>query len=179
MNNQIRVSANGTGKVGVIGLCQPVMAIGLDLVRGAFEALEKSELESVLLGQAANLCQEPLDLDAIRQVAGLQAVAEGEFAEFLEPFGIGVGVDTVDRWEEPVLDLAGDDFVRREHEFLDELVGDIVLDLLEPDGMALVIQPDLDLRKIEIERAGLETVLPQKRGQFPCGMQLLDDFRAQ
>ena len=34
-------------------------------------------------------------------------------------------------------------------------------------GFPFVIQPDLDLWKIKVERTVLETVLPQERREFP------------
>ena len=44
-------------------------------------------------------------------------------------------------------------------------------------GSPCVVEPDLDLGKIEIERAGREAVLAQEGGQFPGGVQLLGDLR--
>ena len=107
VDDQVRIAADGAGEMGVVGLREAVMAFGFDLVGGAFEALEEGELEGVFLGQAADFCEEALDLDAIGEIAGREAVADRQFAEFLEAVGIGIFVDAVDRGEEAVLDLAG------------------------------------------------------------------------
>ena len=66
-----------------------------------------------------------------------------------------------------MLDFSGDDFIRREHAFLDELVRNVVLDFFQPRRPALIIEPDFHLGEIEIERTGGETILAQQRGQLP------------
>ena len=58
------------------------------------------------------------------------------------------------------------------HQLFDQLVRDVVLDLFEAQRLALRIQPDLDLGKLEIERAGGETLATQERRQFPGDVEL-------
>ena len=59
------------------------------------------------------------------------------------------------------LQFERDDLVGQEHEFLDELVRDVVLGLLEMGRDAELVDAHLDLGKIEIERALGEAPLAQ------------------
>ena len=124
-------------------------------------------------GRALVRGEELLQFAALREVAGAEAVGRGDFAEVGEPVGIGIFVDAIDGGRVAVLEFPGHDFIRREHAFLDELVGNVVLHLLQPRGAALVIEPHFHLGKIEIERAGGEAVLAQQRGQFPRDLHAL------
>ena len=80
-------------------------------------------------------------------------------------------MDAIDRGDGPVLELARDGFVGREHEFFDQLVRFIVLDAFEEDRLALLVQPHFHFGKIEIERTLFETFLAQEGGQFPGHVQ--------
>ena len=77
----------------------------------------------------------------------------------------------VDRRDETVLQFARHRLVRREHEFLDQLVRFIVFDSLELDRLAFRIETHLYFREIEIERALVEALSAQERGQFPGDVQ--------
>ena len=79
----------------------------------------------------------------------------------------------IDRGDRPILELTRHGFVRREHEFFDQLVRFIVLDAFEEDRLAFLVQPHFHLWKIEVEGSLLETLLAQKGGEFPGHMQPL------
>ena len=79
----------------------------------------------------------------------------------------------VDRGNEPIFQFKRDRFVRREHEFLDQLMRLIVLDPLQEDWLSLRIEPHFHFREIEIEGALLEALAPQQRSQFPGDVQTL------
>ena len=69
------------------------------------------------------------------QIAGLVIVAEHEFPVLGQFLRLGILVHAVDRGNEPVLQFKRDRFVRREHEFLDQLMRLIVFDPLQPDRL--------------------------------------------
>src|SRR6266496_3470195 len=50
-------------------------------------------------------------------------------------------------------------------------MGFIILDSLEFHGIAVVIEPHFYFRKIKVERAMLESLLPQQLGEFPSDVQ--------
>ena len=54
----------------------------------------------------------------------------------------------------------------------------IILDALETLWLASFIQPHFYFRKIEIERAMLESFLAQQRGEFPGNVQPLTQLIA-
>ena len=68
----------------------------------------------------------------------------------------------IDRRDRSVPQLARNRFVGREHEFFDQLMRFIVLDPLEPRRLAVSIDINFDLWKIEIERAVLEAFAAKK-----------------
>ena len=94
-----------------------------------------------------------MKLGAVREVAGADALRCGEFPEFGEFVGVRLLVDAVNGWLLPGLEFAGDELIGEEHEFIDELVGNVVLHPLESHGAAGFVEPDLDFRKLEIERS--------------------------
>ena len=109
------------------------------------------------------------------EVAGADALRGGEFPELGQLLGIRLLVDSVNGGLLAVLELAGDEFVGEEHEFLDELVGNVVLHPLEPHGAAGFVEPDFDFRKFQIEGSGGEAFFAQQGGEFPCGVDALGE----
>ena len=90
-------------------------------------------------------------------------------------------MNAINRRDESVFQFAGNGFIRRQHEFLDQLMGLVVFDPFEPNRSAFRVQPHFHLWEIKIERALLETLLAQERGQFPGDVEPLaqaDRWRA-
>lgn len=92
-------------------------------------------------------------------------------AEFLEAFGVGGFMDAVDGGLAAEFDFAGDEFVGQEHEFFDELVGDVVFYFFEADGQAVGVKDDFDFGEVEVEGAILEAGFAQEGGEFPGGVE--------
>src|SRR6476620_3262249 len=88
----------------------------------------------------------------MRKVSAVDAKGERRLPEFEHSIWIGFFEDAVDRGLLPSHQLACDELVRQEHQFLDKLVGDVVLDFFEAPRFSLGIQPDLYFRKVQIER---------------------------
>ena len=59
-----------------------------------------------------------------------------------------------------ILEVACYLLVGQQHELLDELVGDIVLNKFKLHGMALLIQPDLHFGHLKVESSGGEAPFP-------------------
>jgi len=95
------------------------MAVGRVAVAGFLEAAEELAAEQVALGMRVELDEESRKLGADGEVAHREAVC-GEFvAQLVEPFGLGVVVDTIERGEAVGAGELGDGLVGREHEFFD------------------------------------------------------------
>src|SRR3954447_15151912 len=99
----------------------------------------------------------------MRQVAGLVVIAKHELAVFGQPVGIWILMNAINRGDEAILQFARNGFIRGQHKLLDELVRFVVLDPLEADRFALLIEAHLHFRKIEIERTVLKTLSAEKR----------------
>ena len=81
-------------------------------------------------------------------------------------------MNAINRRHEPILQLARNRFVGREHEFLDQLMRFVVLDSLETQrASGLFVDDHFHFRKIEVERAVGETAPAQNRGEIPGGVQ--------
>ena len=65
---------------------------------------------------------------ALGEVAGADPLRGSEIAELQELLVVRFFVDTVERGLLAVLEFAGHQLVGEQHEFLDELVRDVVLD---------------------------------------------------
>ena len=116
-----------------------------------------------------------MKLGTVREVAGTNALRGGEFPELGELVGVGLLVDAVNGWLLALLEFAGDEFVGEEHEFLDELVGNVVLHPLEPHGASGFVQPDFDFRKLQIEGSCGKAFFAQQGGELPCGVDALGE----
>ena len=167
MDNEIGVTADGAGEMRVVIFRQTVMAERLRRITGPLQTFQEADLQRLLLRFASERGQQALQFRSLGQIADLVAVAEDQLPIFRQLLRIGIFVDAINGWNEPVLQLARDGFIRREHELLDQLMGLVVLDPLELDRLALRVEPHFHFRKIEIERALLETVLAQERRHFP------------
>ena len=62
-------------------------------------------------------------------------------------------------------DVLGDGLIRRQHELLDELVGDVVVNFLDMRRLAVLIEANFDLGKLQVQRTALEALLPEVRSQ--------------
>jgi len=164
VDDEVAVAPDGACEMGVVRLREAIVAEGLRKIAGALEALEEGDLHSRGEGFAMQGGEEFLKLGTVGEVACSDALRGGKLAELGEFVRVGFLMDTVNGGLLPVLELAGDEFVGEEHEFLDELVGDVVLHALEAHGAAGFVEPNLDLGKLEIERSCGEAFLAEQGG---------------
>ena len=82
-------------------------------------------------------------------------------------------MDSINGWLLLVFQFAGDEFVGEKHEFLDELVRNVVLHLLQPDRLTEFVETHLKLGKLEIERPGVKALAAQERGEIPGRVEFL------
>src|SRR5438132_2482835 len=99
---------------------------------------------------------------SMRKIVDLVAKAENEFAILTELFRGGIFVDAINCRDRPLPQLARDRFIGREHEFFNQLMRFVVLNPLEPNRLAVLIDINFDFRKIKIERAVLEAFLTEQ-----------------
>ena len=156
VDDEVGVAANGRGEVGVFGLGETVMAERLGGVAGTHEGLEETDLERLADGNLVEARQQFLDFGAAPEVTARDVMGEDFLAIFHEAFFVRLLVDAVDGGLLPRHEAGGDSFIGEEHEFLDELMGNVVLDLLDAKDAALFIEADFAFGEIEFESASLK-----------------------
>ena len=177
MDDEIRIPADRAGEMAVVALRQAIVADGLGGIGGALKALEQTELDDVLLGTALRVIQEFLDVGAIRQIPRTVAVSFSGLGVVEQPRWIGIIVNTVDRWFHTILEDLRDRLICGEHAFFHQLVALGVDHWLGHRGTALLVEPDLDFRHFEVERAIVKPPLPHGRGECPAFLDHADQRR--
>jgi hypothetical protein len=174
MHDEIGVAPNRAGEMRVVVFRQTVMAERLRGIARALQTFQQPDLERLLLRFAAQRSEQPLQFPSLASGRRPCNCNSDELAIFRQLFRVGIFVDAIDRRDEPVLQLARDRFVRREHEFLDQLMRLVVLDPLEPDRLAPFVEPHFHFREIEVERAVLENAAAEERAssQATCRRSL-------
>lgn len=165
VDDEVGVTADGGGEVGVMAFGEAEVAEGFDGVAGAHQGLEESDLEGGPDGEGVQAMQEALDFGALGEVAAGDIVGEDLLAVFAEAPFIGGLVDAVNGRDARLDEAAGDGLVGKEHVLLDELVGFVVFDLLDPFHATLVIEADLHFREIQGEGSFAKATLAQALGQ--------------
>ncbi len=94
-----------------------------------------------------------------------------ELREIFQLLGVGLVVNPVHEGLYRLVffflpDVLGHLPVGEQHEILNQLVGFLHLADVDADRLSLVIQVEPDLLGLEVERALLESLLPQGRGHF-------------
>src|SRR5262249_4154952 len=107
----------------------------------------------------------------MRQIANFVTKTQRELTVLCELFRIWILMNAIDCWNRRLFHFAGHRFVCGQHEFFNQLMRFIVLDALQSCWLALFIDPDFYLWKIEIQRAVFESLPPQQRGEFPGDMK--------
>ena len=110
------------------------------------------------------------------EIAGLHSVGGGKLPVFIEFFRIGLFVDAVDIGLVAPLEMACHEFIGQKHQFLDHLVGNVVLDQLQLHGTTLTIKPDLHLGHFQIECPCGKAAFAQGGGTVPGGMDATAHF---
>src|SRR6266446_7321833 len=167
MHDQIGITANRTGEMQVVRLGQSIVTKWLRKVARTFQTFQQTDFERLLFRFATDRGKQALYLTAMRQIADLVVKTKHELAILRQFFWIRIFVNAIDCGNGAVLQLARHGLVRGQHEFFDQLMRFIILDALKAHWLASFIQPYFYVRKIEIERAMLESLSPQQRGKFP------------
>src|SRR5262245_6518115 len=107
----------------------------------------------------------------MRQIANFVTKTQRELTVLCELFRIWILMNAIDCWNRALFQFARHRFVCRQHEFFNQLMRFIVLDALQSCWLALFIDPDFYLWKIEIQRAVFESLPPQQRSEFPGDMK--------
>lgn len=113
------------------------------------------------------------DLKELGHFIGFGEVTAGNakgahgLAEFLKFFLIGFIVHAIKAGEAVAFHLAGDLFVRRQHEFLNELMAFVVFLFFDTVGIALGVDVNLYFVHIEVEGTVLETTFAELVGDIP------------
>src|SRR5579864_8734135 len=121
-------------------------------------------LASAVAGAAVSL-----ELEALhRQSAYSQGVAKGggNGFELVNPLGIGLLVNAVERGNALVLEVVGHTLVGREHDFLDQPVGDVALGTRNTAHQAELVELNHRLRQVEIDRAAALALAVKDQGQI-------------
>ena len=164
---EVGVAADRAREVGIVALVQAIVAKGFRRISGAFQALEEPQLDRIFLRLAANGRAQSLELRAVGQTPASDAMKQRGFAKLGELFGIGLLVNALEGRLPALHEFACNEFIGQQHQLLDQLVGNVVFDLLEPQCPALSVQPDLHLGKFKIQRTRGKALATQERRQFP------------
>ena len=97
----------------------------------------------------------------MRHVADLVTETLRVLPKIAQFFQVGVIMDPVDARNLQLADVLGDRFVRRQHELLNELVGNIIVDFLDMRRFSVLIEANFDFGKLQVQRTLREALLPE------------------
>jgi hypothetical protein len=157
VDHQVGVAADGRGEVQVVRRGQAEVADVLGRVDGLHHRAQEQVVERALLGAAGDLLEQGVEALAGDLLAGLEREAVGarQHQEVGELVLVGLGVDPVHGGQRPGGEVPGHRLVRREHELLDDAVGDVALALLQPHRPVLLVEDDPGLGQVEVDGAAL------------------------
>lgn len=134
MDDEVAVAPDRACEVCVVGFREAVVAERLWKIPCTFETFQKRDFDGRGKCLAMQGGEQFLEFGTVGEVSGADSLGGGEFAELGEFLGVRLFMNAVDGGLLPVLEFAGHKFIRKEHEFLDELMGNIVFHALEPHG---------------------------------------------
>ena len=178
VDDQVRIAADGRGEVAVVGSGERVVAAALLAVDGLALGAQQQVAQEALLGLALDRAEDLLKRrgrDFLEVSLELVAEALQDLAQVDQPVRVGAVVHAVDRrllGEEQVLRHG---FVGREHELLDQLVGDVAGLRDDADHEALVVEHDVGVRQVEVDRAAPLAALAQQRGELPHHLEVVQE----
>ena len=156
MHDQVGISADRRREVTVVGRREGVVPAALLGVEGLALGAQEEIVQEALLRLPFDLLEQPLEgrRRDLGQVS-LELVAEAleDFLQVDEAVRVGAVVDPVDRRLLGEEELLRHGLVGREHELLDQPVRDVARLGNDPDDQALVVQDDVRVRQVEIDRA--------------------------
>ena len=177
VDDQVGVAADWRGEMGVELLRQPVMPDRLGRVPGLLQRAQQPEMDRVFLRFAVHRGEQFLELAAVGEVADFVAEALRVLAEVFQLVEVGILMNPVETGNLRLAQMPGDGFVGDEHEFLDELVRDVIFNLLDAQRLAgFLVQADLDLREVQVEGTVGKPLFPQLGGEPPHLFQFAGQF---
>ena len=90
--------------------------------------------------------------------------SRGQFFELHHTAGLGLFMDTIDRWHAEILEPGCNALVGRQHELFDQAIGPGALGLGHATHLSLLVKFDDRLGKIEIDGASLAATLVHQAG---------------
>ena len=113
-----------------------------------------------------------------RSKAKRKAEARGELFELHDAARFGLLMDTVERRDAKIFKPDGDALVGGEHEFLDEAVGPGALGAGDAAHLALLVELDDRLGKVEVDGAALFAALVHENGEALHALEFWDEVRS-
>ena len=159
MNDEVGIPSDWGGEVTVFFLGQSVVSEGFDRVAGAHQGAEKADLQGCPDRERAKAFEQLLHFSCFLEISAGEIVTENFFSIVLQSLGVGALVNTIDRGFPHLHEPSCDRLIGEKHEFFDELMRFVVVDLFDAGDASFVIESDLGLREIEIERTVRETPL--------------------
>src|SRR5262245_40943534 len=112
-------------------------------------------MNGIFLWPANRVRQYTLELEPALRLVQDETEAAHKLGELDELGELGVGMHTPQEVDVMFGQRCGDCLVSRQHEFLDDLVALIVSREMSTLDLPVIVQLDLDLGKIELERAAV------------------------
>jgi len=85
MHEQIGITTDRGGEMGVVGLGEAVVAEAFRRVDGTFQRTQQRDLQGIPIGPAWKKSEDFLNLPALGEIAGLDPVGDEELAVLLQP----------------------------------------------------------------------------------------------
>ena len=161
MQHEVGVAADGRGEVRVELLRKAEMPDLLGAVERALHGAQHHHAERALEGRALDPLEEAREVLLLGKVAAGDAELHEVRAQVLELLGVRRLVEAREDLHAARPQLLRDGLVRGHHALLDELVRLVVGAHLDAGHHALLVDEDLGLRHVHVERAGGEAVPAQ------------------
>jgi hypothetical protein len=123
----------------------------LGRVSGPRQGLQKTNPQRRPYGQRLQPMQQPLHFHPLTQITAGDLVTQHFLAVFLQPSIVRFLMHPVHRRPSQPHQPGRHRLVGHQHEFLDQLMRGVILHFLNPQHPSLRIQPDLRLRKIQLQ----------------------------
>ncbi len=140
------------------------MPDGAGSVPGLLERSQQGELDGIFLGRAVDKLQQFLQLASMCQFPHLVPESLGVDPEIDQFVLVRIFMDPVEAGKVQAGNVTGDRFVGGQHELLDQLMRDVILNLLDRNRASILAEADLGFREIKIQGSLLEP-LPAKGGR--------------
>ena len=178
VDDQVRVPPDRRREVAVVGRGQSVVPAALLAVNRLALRPQEQVVEQPFLGLALDLLEQLLERRGrhLLEIA-LEVVAEAleDVAQVRELVRVGPVVDAVDRGLFGEEELLGHRLVGREHELLDQPVRDVAGFRHDAHDEAGVVEHDVGVRKVEVDRAPGFAPFSQERGDLAHPPEVLEE----